>query len=237
MERLGERLKGVTIEIQPFRQRMARRSEIQLENVTGGGQVNGARQGTRRYIVIGVDRAVLDRPDTCSPRSVGPQPGRRAHRARRAACSPRISEPGLAPPRIPGIHKLIVLPDVVLHARLHDRRQVGPQKPLVIRTKDNNTVEIEVSVPIRIIAGRGATTLVEAGNHVQDPDGRFPLPCGSPRRPRPACSAEADGGARFRRASTRPSAGSRRTRHAQGKLNKQLAPMHVEGAGGARARR
>src|SRR5262245_33548476 len=48
----------------------------------------------------------------------------------------------------------------------------GPQKPLVIRTKDNNTVELDVSVPTRIKPGE-AHALVEAGNHVKDPDGRF----------------------------------------------------------------
>jgi len=48
----------------------------------------------------------------------------------------------------------------------------GPQKTLVIRTKDNNTVELDVSVPLRIKPGH-AHELVAAGNHVQDPDGRF----------------------------------------------------------------
>src|SRR5262249_1374583 len=45
-------------------------------------------------------------------------------------------------------------------------------QPLVIRTKDNNTVELDVSVSVHIKPGE-AHELVEAGNHVQDPDGRY----------------------------------------------------------------
>ena len=73
--------------------------------------------------------------------------------------------------RIPGIHKLIVLPAsyFMLDYTNDDR---GPQKPLIIRTKDNNTVEVDVSVPMRIKPGE-AHNVVDAGNHVQDPDGRF----------------------------------------------------------------
>ena len=73
--------------------------------------------------------------------------------------------------RIPGVHKLIVLPSsyFMLDYTLDNR---GPQKPLVIRTKDNNTVELDVSVPIRIKPVE-ANALVSTGNHVKDPDGRF----------------------------------------------------------------
>ena len=73
--------------------------------------------------------------------------------------------------RIPGIHKLIQLPSTyfVLDYTGDDR---GPQKALVIRTKDNNTVELDVNVPIRIKPGE-AHALVAAGNHIKDPDGRF----------------------------------------------------------------
>ncbi len=73
--------------------------------------------------------------------------------------------------RIPGIHKLIRLPSnyFMLDFTSDDR---GPQKPLEIRTKDNNTVDLDVSVPIRIKPGE-ANALVASGNHVQDPDGRF----------------------------------------------------------------
>ena len=73
--------------------------------------------------------------------------------------------------RIPGVHKLITLPSsyFILDFTTDEN---GPQKPLVIRTKDNNTVELDVSVPTRIKAGE-AHALVEAGNHVKDPDGRY----------------------------------------------------------------
>jgi hypothetical protein len=73
--------------------------------------------------------------------------------------------------QIPGIHKLLLLPSsyFVLDYTEDDK---GPQKPLVIRTKDNNTVELDVSVPVRIKPGE-ANQLVAAGNHITDPDGRF----------------------------------------------------------------
>ncbi|MDB4955647.1 MAG: band 7 protein [Myxococcales bacterium] len=73
--------------------------------------------------------------------------------------------------RIPGVHKMIRLPSSYFVLDFTED-QVGPQKPLVIRTKDNNTVELDVSVPMRIKPGE-AHLLVEAGNHAQDPDGRF----------------------------------------------------------------
>jgi hypothetical protein len=73
--------------------------------------------------------------------------------------------------RIPGVHKLILLPSsyFMLDYTNDDK---GPQKPLVIRTKDNNTVELDVSVPLRIKPGE-ANLLVASGNHVTDPDGRY----------------------------------------------------------------
>lgn len=73
--------------------------------------------------------------------------------------------------RIPGVHKLIVLPSsyFMLDYSTDNR---GPQKTLVIRTKDNNTVELDVTVPVRIKPGK-AHALVAAGNHVKDPDGRY----------------------------------------------------------------
>jgi hypothetical protein len=73
--------------------------------------------------------------------------------------------------RIPGIHKLLLLPSsyFMLDYTNDDK---GPQKPLVIRTKDNNTVELDVSVPLRVKPGE-ANQLVASGNHVTDPDGRF----------------------------------------------------------------
>lgn len=73
--------------------------------------------------------------------------------------------------RLPGVHKLTRLPSsyFMLDYTNDDK---GPQKPLVIRTKDNNTVELDVSVPLRIKPGE-AHALVASGNHVTDPDGRF----------------------------------------------------------------
>jgi hypothetical protein len=73
--------------------------------------------------------------------------------------------------RIVGVHKLILLPSSYFMLDF-TTDEIGPQKPLEIRTKDNNTVELDVSVPVRIKPGE-AHALVEAGNHVEDPDGRF----------------------------------------------------------------
>jgi len=73
--------------------------------------------------------------------------------------------------RIPGVHKLIVLPSSFFILD-YSVDQTGHQKTLVIRTKDNNTVELDVSVPLRVKPGH-AHELVAAGNHVKDPDGRF----------------------------------------------------------------
>jgi hypothetical protein len=73
--------------------------------------------------------------------------------------------------RVPGVHKLIRLPSTyfILDYSTDDK---GPQKTLVIRTKDNNTVELDVSVPIRIKPG-SAHEVVAVGNHAMDQDGRF----------------------------------------------------------------
>ena len=49
---------------------------------------------------------------------------------------------------------------------------VNPQEPLQIRTKDNNTVVLDVSVPVRIQPGR-AHDVVATGNHLKDADGRY----------------------------------------------------------------
>ena len=73
--------------------------------------------------------------------------------------------------RIPGVHKLIRLPANYFMLDF-TTDEIGPQHPLVIRTKDNNTVELDVSVPVRIKPGE-AHALVQAGNHIADPDGRF----------------------------------------------------------------
>jgi len=73
--------------------------------------------------------------------------------------------------RLPGVHKLLVLPRSYFMLDFTDDDK-GPQKPLVIRTKDNNTVELDVSLPLRVKPGE-AHALVASGNHVIDPDGRF----------------------------------------------------------------
>jgi hypothetical protein len=73
--------------------------------------------------------------------------------------------------RVPGLHKLIILPSAYFMLD-YTNDDKGPQKSLVIRTKDNNTVELDVTVSVRIKPG-GAHGLVSAGNHVKDPDGRF----------------------------------------------------------------
>ncbi len=70
--------------------------------------------------------------------------------------------------RIPGMHKLIVLPSSFF---LLDYSSDNAH-PLVVRTKDNNTVELDVTVAVRIKPGN-AHELVSKGNHVKDPDGRF----------------------------------------------------------------
>jgi len=126
--------------------------------------------------------------------------------------------------RIPGVHKLIVLPSSYFLLDFTADR-AGPQKTLVIRTKDNNTVELDVSVPLRIKPGE-AHLLVEAGNHVQDPDGRF----------RYMRLAEETATSVLREEmATLDSVGFYSTERrlaasdkALEMLNKQLAPMHVE---------
>ena len=126
--------------------------------------------------------------------------------------------------RIPGIHKLIVLPSSYFMLDYTSDNK-GPQKPLVIRTKDNNTVELDVSVPVRIKPGE-ANELVATGNHVPDPDGRF----------RYQRLAEETATSVLREElATLDSVGfystDRRlgaTETALKMLNKQLAPMHLE---------
>ena len=59
--------------------------------------------------------------------------------------------------RIPGVHKLIVLPSYFFILDYSGDQQ-GHQNTLVIRTKDNNTVELDVSVPLRIKPGQLITS-------------------------------------------------------------------------------
>jgi hypothetical protein len=126
--------------------------------------------------------------------------------------------------RIPGVHKLIVLPSsyFMLDFTTDDK---GPQKPLLIRTKDNNTVELDVSVPVRIKPGE-AYQLVQSGNHVEDPDGRFRYQrlaeetATSVLREEMASLDSVGFYATDRRLAT--------SEAALKMLNKQLAPMHLE---------
>ena len=72
--------------------------------------------------------------------------------------------------RIPGYHKIIYLPSTYFFLDYTNDDQ-GPQEPLEIRTKDNNTVTIDVSVPVRIKPGH-AHDVVATGNHIKD-GGRY----------------------------------------------------------------
>lgn len=78
-------------------------------------------------------------------------------------------EPGWAL-RIPGAHKIITLPRRYEYLD-YTSDDMGPQQPLQIRTKDNNIVFIDVSVPYHVL-DEGGWKLVKAGNHQQDADGR-----------------------------------------------------------------
>jgi hypothetical protein len=126
--------------------------------------------------------------------------------------------------RVPGVHKVIVLPSTYFMLDYTEEGR-GAQKGLVIRTKDNNTVLVDVSVPIRIKPGV-AHRLVTEGNHVRDPDGRF--------RYQRLAEETATSVLREEMA-TLDSVGfystDRRlaaTTKAADQLNKQLAPMHLE---------
>lgn len=125
---------------------------------------------------------------------------------------------------IPGMHKVIKVPSnyFMLDFTKDDR---GPQTSLVIRTKDNNTVELDVSVPIRIKPGE-AHALVEAGNHVQDTGGRYRYmrlaeeTATSVLREQMAVLDSVGFYSTDRRIATEEAALKT--------LNKQLAPMHLE---------
>jgi hypothetical protein len=119
---------------------------------------------------------------------------------------------------------MIVLPSTYFMLD-YTEEEKGPQKSLVIRTKDNNTVLLDVSVPVRIKPGE-AHSLVTEGNHVRDPDGRF--------RYQRLAEETATSVLREEMA-TLDSVGfystERRlaaTEKATQLLNKQLAPMHLE---------
>lgn len=79
-------------------------------------------------------------------------------------------EPGWAM-RIPGVHRIITLPKRYLYLD-YTTDEESRQQPLQIRTKDNNTVTIDVTVPYRIIPGDG-WKVVQSGNHQVDANGTY----------------------------------------------------------------
>ena len=126
--------------------------------------------------------------------------------------------------RIPGIHKLIVLPAsyFMLDYTNDDK---GPQKPLIIRTKDNNTVELDVSVPMRIKPGE-ANELVAGRQPRRGSRRSLSLPAAR-RGDRDERAARGDGdldSVGFYSTDRRLAA----SEAALEMLNKQLAPMHLE---------
>jgi regulator of protease activity HflC (stomatin/prohibitin superfamily) len=72
--------------------------------------------------------------------------------------------------RLPGLHKITYLPSTYFF--LDYVPGTGPQESLQIRTKDNNNVTLDVSVPVRIKPGR-AFAIVKDGNHQLEADGRY----------------------------------------------------------------
>lgn len=66
--------------------------------------------------------------------------------------------------RVPGLHKVVRLPKSYFFL---DYAADGPDGALSIRTKDNNTVTVDVTIPVRIRQGE-AHAIVRAGNHAKD---------------------------------------------------------------------
>lgn len=72
--------------------------------------------------------------------------------------------------RVPGVHKIIRLPSTYTFLD-YTPDDVGPQRSLEIRTKDNNNITVDITVPVRIKEGY-ANKIVGDGNHVSD-KGRY----------------------------------------------------------------
>ncbi|HTJ47157.1 MAG TPA: SPFH domain-containing protein [Kofleriaceae bacterium] len=70
--------------------------------------------------------------------------------------------------RVPGLHKIITLPTAYFFLD-YTNDDLGPQEPLQIRTRDNNVVELDVTVPVRI-KPEEAHAIVRQGNHIKDGD-------------------------------------------------------------------
>lgn len=70
--------------------------------------------------------------------------------------------------RLPGVHSIIKLPATYYFLDYSS----GDNNDLKIRTKDNNNVRLDVSVPVRILPGR-ANQLVSDGNHVSISENRY----------------------------------------------------------------
>jgi len=82
----------------------------------------------------------------------------------------RDLEPGWVM-RLPGAHKIVALPRGYRFLD-YSAEENSEGQQLQIRTKDNNTVFLDVSVPYRVKPGE-AWQLVRSGNHQRDADGRF----------------------------------------------------------------
>lgn len=71
-----------------------------------------------------------------------------------------------------GLHRVWRLPTSYMQLNYSDGDSDSSLSALSIRTKDNNTVSVDVSIPYRIIPGR-AWGVMKAGNHIGDGQGGF----------------------------------------------------------------
>lgn len=82
-----------------------------------------------------------------------------------------LSEADLEPGwhwEIPGLQRISLLPSRYLFLNYTG------SEALSIRTKDNNTVSVDISVPYRILPG-SAWKVMDAGNHLETSEGRYRL--------------------------------------------------------------